>query len=80
MEKLFPRPNAIWLVVVSLISFTVSTVASLAGQTIVLQKGTGWAVKRQGKGLAALISVWFTFAVGLISLLVFTLMNLLSRY
>jgi hypothetical protein len=79
MENLFRSPKWIGLIVTSLVSFTISTVACVAGQNVVLHKGTGWTAKEQESGLVWLIIIYLTFAVGLLSLLIFTLKNLLCR-
>lgn len=82
LEKIFPHPKWKALVAVSLISFTVSIVASVVAQTATLGRFSrySWVWADRGFSIScfALFTVWLGFMSGLTTLMTFALKNLFT--
>ncbi len=80
LEKIFADPKGKCCVAISLIAFALSVLFALLAQTMLLHfesRSTdapqNWA---DTVGGFAMIGVWLTFGIGIISFLIFVLMNL----
>ena len=77
LEKLFPHPQWKRLVVVSILSFTVSIVSGLFTQWYLMEMRnlgvTTWTLNRGG---FFMVLLRWSFGVGLVSAVVFSLKNL----
>lgn len=79
LKDVFPNPIWLFLVVVSLISFMISVIASVVFHTLLVVgfPGTNVEVDDTYIGLAVFTS-WVTFLVGLLSLVIFAARNLIG--
>lgn len=79
LEKLFKNPEWKFCIAISIVSFLISVIASVAAQASVIEQIDH--PDRVGKWSLPLmnwsfIGVWFFFLLGLISLTIFALVNL----
>lgn len=85
LEKVFPHPKWKAFMVVSLLAFTLSIIASVVGYTLIVLEsqhadtseifGKGW---MGDVGTAAILGTWLGFLLGILSLVIFALGNLFT--
>lgn len=84
LEKLFPHPKWKALIVFSVVSFTASIIGSFISQIVVISQVAELPLTRtQGRrmrqmGRPGMVAAWLGFLLGVISVAVFAIRNLIS--
>lgn len=80
LEKIFPNPSGKMLVIVSLVGFMISVVASIVAYTYAILDfpGDGPRMTRTSTiaGGSALMAAWLGFLAGVASMMIFAIVNL----
>lgn len=85
IEKVFDHPKWKGFILLSLLCFTMSVIASVIGYTVIVIEsgnpnrakalGTGWPEKL---GMRAVVGSWVGFLLGIFSIVIFALLNVFT--